>query len=157
MLPAYLGDVQYLAPRQEPASLVLVQAFTPNVENGWSHTLAAVDRYFGRVVSDPQPVQPPSVGLWDEVQEPFLSVIEGIHLETIRLLGERTAEMHLALAQDSNSPDLAPEPYSLQHQRSVFQSIRSETKQTMALLTRCLGVLEEYPKTLAENVLLRAE
>jgi maltose alpha-D-glucosyltransferase/alpha-amylase len=156
-VPAYLGEVQYLAPRQEPASLVLVQAFTPNVENGWSHTLAAVDRYFDRVVSDPQPLEPPSVGLWDEVQEPFLSVIEGVHLETIRLLGERTAEMHLALAQDSNSPEFAPEPYSLQHQRSVFQSIRSETKQTMALLTRTIPTLDDDGKTLAQQILGRAD
>src|SRR3984893_18631768 len=130
-VPAYLGDIQYIAPGQEPASLVLMQAFTPNEENGWSHTLAAVDRYFDRVLSEPQPAQPPSVGLWEEVPESFRGVIAGIHLETIRMLGERTAEMHLALAQDAASPDFAPEPFTLQHQRSVFQSIRSETKQTM--------------------------
>src|SRR6516225_2425244 len=124
-VPAYLGDVQYAAPGQEQAALILVQAFTPNVENGWSHTLAAVDRYFERVLSEPQPVAPPPAGLWDEVPEPFRSVIQGVHLETIRLLGERTAEMHLALAQDLESPDFAPEPFSLQHQRSIFQSIRS--------------------------------
>ena len=58
-----------------------MQAFTPNVESGWSHTLAAVDRYFDRVLSDPQSEQPPSAGLWDEVPEPFRSVIEGVHLE----------------------------------------------------------------------------
>ena len=63
----------------------------------------------------------------------------------------------LALAQDTESPDFAPEPFSLQHQRSIFQSIRSETKQTLALLTRCISVLEEYPKSLAEKVLLHAE
>jgi maltose alpha-D-glucosyltransferase / alpha-amylase len=156
-VPGYLGDVQYIAPGQEPASLVLMQAFTPNEENGWSHTLAAVDRYFDRVLSESQPAQPPSVGLWEEVPESFRGVIAGIHLETIRMLGERTAEMHLALAQDTDSPDFAPEPFSLQHQRSVFQSIRSETKQTMALLTRTIPTLEDYTKDLAQNVLERAD
>src|SRR5260370_31815630 len=65
--------------------------------------------------------------------------------------------MQVALAQDAESPDFAPEPFSLQHQRSIFQSIRGETKQTLALLTRCISVVEEYPRGLAENVLLRAE
>jgi maltose alpha-D-glucosyltransferase/alpha-amylase len=73
------------------------------------------------------------------------------------MLGERTAEMHLALAQDTDSPDFAPEPFSLQHQRSVFQSIRSETKQTTALLTRSLLTLDDYAKGLAQNVLDRAD
>jgi maltose alpha-D-glucosyltransferase/alpha-amylase len=156
-VPAYLGDIQYLAPGQEPASLVLMQAFTPNEENGWSHTLAAVDRYFDRVLSEPQPAQPPSAGLWDVVPEPFRSVIEGVHLETIRMLGERTAEMHLALGKDTESPDFAPEPFTLQHQRSVFQSIRSETKQTMAMLARSILTLDSYAKDLAQRVLDHAE
>jgi maltose alpha-D-glucosyltransferase/alpha-amylase len=156
-VPAYLGDVQYTAPGQESCSLILVQGFTPNIENGWSHSLAAVDRYFDRVLSEPQPEQPPSVGLRDEIPETFRSLIQGIHIETMRMLGERSAEMHLALAQDIESPDLAPEPFTLQHQRSVFQSIRSETKQTMALLARIVPTLDDYDKQLGQQILDRAD
>ena len=156
-VPTYLGDIQYVVPGQDPASLVMLQALTPSEQDGWSHTLSAVGRYFDRVLAEPQLPQPPSIGLWQEIPEPLLGIIEGVHLETVRLLGERTAEMHAALAQDTESPDFAPEPFSLQHQRSIFQSIRSETKQTLALLTRSISALEEYPKSLADNVLRRAE
>jgi maltose alpha-D-glucosyltransferase / alpha-amylase len=155
-VPTYLGDIQYVAPGQEPASLVMAQSFTPNEQDGWSQTLSAVSRYFDRVLEDPKLPAAPLIGLWQEVPEPFLGLIEGVHLQTVRLLGERTAEMHLALAQDTETPSLAPEPFSLQHQRSVFQSIRSETKQTFALLTRTLGGLEEHSKELAEKVLQHA-
>ena len=155
-VPTYLGDIQYVAPGQDAASLVMAQSFTLNEQDGWSQTLQAVSRYFDRVLEDPQLPPAPSVGLWEEMQEPFLSLIEGVHLQTVRLLGERTAEMHLALAQDTESYDFAPEPFSLQHQRSVFQSIRSETKQTFALLTRSLSSLDERSKSLAENVLQHA-
>jgi maltose alpha-D-glucosyltransferase / alpha-amylase len=86
-----------------------------------------------------------------------LSLIEGVHLEAMRLLGQRTAEMHLALASDQESPDFRPEPFSLQHQRSVYQSIRTDTKHTLALLTRVLGTLDEYPKALADEVLERSD
>ncbi|MBV9392730.1 MAG: putative maltokinase [Verrucomicrobia bacterium] len=154
-VPTYLGDLQYTAPDQDPASIVMMQAFTPSEQNGWSHTLAAVDRYFDRVLAEPQLVQPPAIGLWEQIPEPFLSVIEGVHLETVRLLGERTADMHLALAKDTESPDFAPEPFTLQHQRSVYQSIRSETRQSISLLNRSLAQLDDYPKSLAIKVIDR--
>ncbi len=155
--PFYLGDIQYVAPGQDPASLVMIQSYTSSEQDGWSHTLAAVGRYFERVLAEPQPPLAPSIGLWDEVPETFASLIDGAHLDTVRLLGERSAEMHLALAKDTESADFAPEPFTLQHQRSVFQSIRSETKLTVALLTRMEGGLEEHSKALAAEVLQRVD
>ena len=156
-VPYYLGDIQYIAPGQDPASLVMIQSYTTSEQDGWSHTLAAISRYFERVLGEPQPPQAPAMGLWQQIPEPFLSMIDGVHLDTVRLLGTRSAEMHIDLARDSDSPDFAPEPFSLQHQRSVFQSIRSECKQTVALLTRMQNSLEEHSKSLAEQVLRHAD
>jgi maltose alpha-D-glucosyltransferase/alpha-amylase len=152
-VPTYLGDVQYITRGQDPAALAMAQAFTSNEQEGWTQTLAAVDRFFDRVLGDPTLPEPPKLGLWDQIPEQLLTVIEGVHLETVRLLGQRTAEMHLALAADADSPDFRPEPFTLQHQRSVYQSIRSESKATMALLGRNLNTLDEYPRTLADQVL----
>jgi maltose alpha-D-glucosyltransferase/alpha-amylase len=156
-VPSYLGDMQYIARGQDPAALAMAQAFTSNEQEGWTQTLAAVDRFFDRVLGDPTLPEPPKLGLWDEIPEQLLTVIEGVHLETVRLLGQRTAEMHLALAADADSPDFRPEPFSLQHQRSVYQSIRSESKMTMALLGRNLNALDEYPRALADQVLATSE
>jgi maltose alpha-D-glucosyltransferase/alpha-amylase len=156
-VPTYLGDIQYLSRGQDPAAVVMAQGFTSNEQDGWSQTLAAVDRYFDRVLSDPTLDVPPDATWWDTIPDPFLSLIEGVHLEAMRLLGQRTAEMHLALASDQESPDFRPEPFSLQHQRSVYQSIRTDSKHTLALLTRVLGTLDEYPKALADEVLQRVE
>jgi maltose alpha-D-glucosyltransferase / alpha-amylase len=156
-VPTYLGDIQYLSRGQEPAAVVMAQGFTSNEQDGWSQTLAAVDRYFDRILADPTLEAPPNVTWWDPIPDPYSTLIEGVHLEAMRLLGQRTAEMHLALASDQESPDFRPEPFSLQHQRSVYQSIRTDTKHTLALLTRLLGSLEEYPKALADEVLQRVD
>jgi maltose alpha-D-glucosyltransferase/alpha-amylase len=156
-LPTYLGDVQYLARGQDPAAVLMAQGFTSNEQDGWSQTLAAVDRYFDRILADPTLEAPPNATWWDSIADPYLTLIEGVHLEAVRLLGQRTAEMHLALASDQESPDFRPEPFSLQHQRSVYQSIRTDTKHTLALLTRLLGSLEEYPRALADEVLQRVD
>jgi maltose alpha-D-glucosyltransferase / alpha-amylase len=152
-VPNYLGDMQYVARGQDPAALAMAQAFTSNEQEGWTQTLAAVDRFFDRVLGDPTLPEPPKLGVWDQIPEQLLTVIEGVHLETVRLLGQRTAEMHLALAADGDSPDFRPEPFTLQHQRSVYQSIRSESKVTMALLARNLNTLDEYPRALADQIL----
>jgi maltose alpha-D-glucosyltransferase / alpha-amylase len=152
-VPSYLGDMQYIARGQDPAALAMAQAFTSNEQEGWTQTLAAVDRFFDRVLGDPTLPEPPKLGLWDQIPEQLLTVIEGVHLETVRLLGQRTAEMHLALAADADSPDFRPEPFTLQHQRSVYQSIRSESKVTMTLLGKNLNALDEYPRALADQVL----
>jgi maltose alpha-D-glucosyltransferase/alpha-amylase len=155
-VPTYLGDIQYVARGQEPASLVMMQASVPNLQDGWSHTLAAIGRYYDRIMSESQLPPPPALGLWDEVPEPFLTLIEGAHLENVRLLGERTADLHIALSQDTETPDFAPEPFTLLHQRSIYQSIRGEIKQTMALLNEVKDRLDDRAKPLAEEVLNRS-
>ncbi|MBV9490376.1 MAG: maltose alpha-D-glucosyltransferase [Verrucomicrobia bacterium] len=155
-VPTYLGDLQYTASRQDPAALIMLQGFTQAEQDGWSHALGAVDRYFDRVLGEPTLPQPPAVGIWDEIPMEQLHVLEGGHLESVRLLGQRTAEMHLALASDTQAPDFSPEPFTLLHQRSVFQSIRSESKQTMTLLGRTLHRVDDYARHLAEQVLARA-
>ena len=156
-VPTYLGDVQYLCRTQEPAAVLMAQGFTSSEQDGWSQTLAAVDRYFDRVLGDPTLEAPPNATWWDPIPDPYLTLIEGVHLEAMRLLGQRTAELHLALGSDQESPDFQPEPFTLQHQRSVYQSIRTDTKHTLALLTRQLGSLEEYPRALADEVLQRVD
>ena len=37
-VPAYLGDIQCVAPGQDPGSVVVIQACAPNEQDGWSHT-----------------------------------------------------------------------------------------------------------------------
>ena len=155
MLPPCLGDIMDVArPARTQIPFVMTQSFTPNEQDGWSQALGAVSRYFDRVLEDPQlPPSPVRLVYGRKFRSRFSVIIEGVHVQTVRLLGERTAEMHLALAHDTESPNFAPEPFSLQHQRSVFQSIRGETKQTFALLARTLSDLEEHSRNLAENVL----
>jgi maltose alpha-D-glucosyltransferase/alpha-amylase len=51
----------------------------------------------------------------------------GSYLESARLIGQRTAEMHLALASDAENPAFAPEAFSTLYQRSVYQSMRTMT------------------------------
>src|SRR5690606_15852073 len=54
-------------------------------------------------------------------------------IESARLLGRQTADMHRALAA-SDDPAFAPEPFTPFYQRSLFQSMRNLTEQVFDLL-----------------------
>jgi maltose alpha-D-glucosyltransferase/alpha-amylase len=65
---------------------------------------------------------------------PLAQELFGGYLEAARLLGRRTAELHLALASDPDDPNFAPEPVTPMYQRSIYQSMRGATQQTYRLL-----------------------
>ncbi len=69
------------------------------------------------------------------------------------LLGQRTAEMHVALAADTASPDFAPEPFSHLYQRSLYQSTRKLTSQNMQRLRKQLNRLTPRAQELGRAVL----
>lgn len=56
---------------------------------------------------------------------PTQELIGGAHIEHIRLLAQRTAEMHLALGTDCQHEDFEPEAFSLHYQRSLFSALKS--------------------------------
>ncbi len=159
----------------EPVTLALLTGFVANEGDAWSFTLEALGRYFERVRTGwgrgdfgPAP--------HDAVAAPLLDLAAaaaatdgagapadlyeriGTYLPAARLLGERTADLHLALA--SAPPDnaaFAPEPFSTLHQRSLYESMRTLTARTFDLLRRQLGDLAPEVRDQAEAVLAAAD
>jgi maltose alpha-D-glucosyltransferase/alpha-amylase len=79
----------------------------------------------------------------------------GPYFESARLLGERTAELHLALAANGMDPNFAPEPFTPFYQRSIYQSMRNLTVRTFQLLRSRLRHLPEKEREMAKKVLER--
>jgi maltose alpha-D-glucosyltransferase/alpha-amylase len=79
----------------------------------------------------------------------------GAYLETARLLGQRTGELHLALCSVSDDPDFAPEPFTALYQRALYQSMRNLTTRTFDLLREHLGELPGDVASQARRVLER--
>lgn len=82
-----------------------------------------------------------------------LQELAGYTFALARQLGQRTADMHLILANDDRDPAFIPEAFTPFHQRSLFQSFRNLTVRTMALLREALPHLEGTSRELAEAVL----
>jgi maltose alpha-D-glucosyltransferase/alpha-amylase len=137
--PELAGALEYQAPRKDPMTFALVQGFVPHQADAAAYSHEELKRFFERVVTkrDWGPIPPPKslVGLLAE-ESPGLAVIDmiGAYLDAARLLGRRTAELHLALMGGSDTPDFAAEPYSTLYQRSMYQSMRNVTGRVFRLL-----------------------
>jgi maltose alpha-D-glucosyltransferase/alpha-amylase len=91
--------------------------------------------------------------LAEEIPEAVFDAI-GPFLDSAELLGQRTAELHLALAAGEQEA-FAPEPFTTLYQRSVYQSMRAQVRPTLSLVRRNLGSLDESARPLAEALLDR--
>jgi maltose alpha-D-glucosyltransferase/alpha-amylase len=157
--PAVLGAIEYQARNGEPTTLAVLQAFVPHQGDGWSQALHALDDYLERALAKrAQGIEAPlpTGGLLDLVdQEPPASALELMapYLETARLLGQRTADLHVVLASEPDDPRFAPEAFTPLYQRSLYQSMRSLTRSVFQGLRARLGSLPEELWVPARRVL----
>ena len=156
--PAVAGSLEYNRRTGEQFTAGLLTGFVPNARGAWDFTLEAVGRFLERVgiASMDGKSNPASATLVaSEGQgEPLLELIQrepsatvvgviGTYLESARLLGKRTGELHLALASDADNRDFAPEPFTPFYQRSLFQSMRNLTVNTVYKLRRSMERVPE--------------
>jgi maltose alpha-D-glucosyltransferase/alpha-amylase len=157
------GAVEFRAGQQAPAPLVVLKRSVPNQGNAWRYTLDDLSRYFERALARQQPtgdrpgLRTPLLDLAVGEVPPLAQEVIGGYLESARLLGMRTAEMHAALASAPDVPDFAPEPFSALHQRSLYQTARSQVRQVCELLRKRLKGMSEDVRAGAQELLGREE
>jgi maltose alpha-D-glucosyltransferase/alpha-amylase len=145
-VPAFGGSFEYRRAKTEPTVVCLVQSAIASETDAWTLTLDSVGRFYERVLerkADLQNHLAPAGSLLEEF-------IGGVYPEQAKLLGQRTGEMHAALASDSEDPAFAPEPFNAMAQRSTFQSMR-------ALLRRTFSTLRKEKSTLPEAFCAEAD
>jgi maltose alpha-D-glucosyltransferase/alpha-amylase len=148
-VPAFVGSIEYRRPRNEPTVIALLQTAASNEGDAWTLTLDAVGRYFERVLERKGDLRGATVGSGPLLDELF----GGVYPEKAKLMGQRTGEMHRALASDPRDPAFAPEPFNAMAQRSVYQSMRASLRRAFALLQKKLPDLPEAFRAEAAQVL----
>ena len=163
--PRVAGALEIRDRRHEPVTLGILQEFIPNEGDAWSFTLDSLGRFFDRVhtqwgddrggVRASVPAGPLIALAEREMSGDDFERI-GTYLPIVRLLGERTAELHVALAS-GRGRDFEPEPFSELYQRSLYDSMRSLTKKNLRLLRQRLPALPAAVQPAAEWVLAAEE
>jgi maltose alpha-D-glucosyltransferase/alpha-amylase len=141
------GSMEYRRGYKNASSLAILQTYIHNEGDAWKYTLNSLERYFEGVLAHPT-VQAPPVP-----RKPLLNLLKdtpslaletiGTYLASAQLIGQRTAEMHIALASDPDDAAFAPEPYTLTYQTSLYQSLRGFAIRNFQLLRDRLNWLPE--------------
>ncbi len=156
------GALGYASGRKEPATVALLQKYVPNEGDAWAFTRDYLRLYFeavsartagnGEACSERAPLR-----LTEALQaDPPASATErfGHYLQAARLLGQRTAELHVALASNRKDPVFRPEAYTAQVKRSVYESLRSRASKYFQLLKKQQPRLPEDARAMAKEALV---
>ncbi|MGE0683893.1 MAG: maltose alpha-D-glucosyltransferase [Candidatus Binatia bacterium] len=154
------GALEYRRHRGETMTIAILHGYAQNQGDAWRYTLDSLGRYCESALIHSPSMQlavpaKPVLALTEEEVPPLISEMAGPYLASARLLGQRTAEMHIALASEPDDPVFAPEPFSTLYQRSLYQSMRSLAIQSFQLLRQHLKHLPEAALTEARQVLDR--
>src|SRR6516225_5758206 len=148
-VPAFVGALEYRRAKAEPTVVCLLQRAIANEGNVWTLTVDALGRYYERVLerkADFQTEAAPAGALIEEL-------VGGVYPEKVKLLGQRTGELHLALASRSDNPAFAPEPFNAMAQRSVYQSMRTSLRRAFTSLEKKLSDVPAKFRSEAREVL----
>jgi maltose alpha-D-glucosyltransferase/alpha-amylase len=156
--PALVGALEYRRGRTEAATIALVHRYVPHERDAWQYTIDALGRFFERILSER-----PSGARGARVAGPrpgrsLLPLARELcapYLDSMELLGRRTAEMHLALAVARANPHFAPEPFTSFVRRSLYQSMRGHLGEALRDLRGVLPRLPEPTRVAATAVLSR--
>jgi maltose alpha-D-glucosyltransferase/alpha-amylase len=159
-IPTFAGTLEYHCEKMEPYVLGMLQTYEPNQGDAWKLSLDFVTRYFEEAISRvSEKIEPPyvdsSVLNWtpEAMPEILKDMVGGIYMEMVALLGKRTGEMHQAFASVEDDPEFRPENITSMTQRSIYQSMREQTRRTMQLIQKNLSRQPEHLKSQAEDVL----
>ena len=146
--PPVAGSIEYIRANGETITMAILQGFVHNKGDAWKYTLEAFDRYLERSRTQPTapedeliPTGPHLEAVQNEIPA-FAREFIGPYLESVSRIGQRTAELHAALANVQDNPDFTPEPFSLEYRQSRYESMCQLTSQTCSLLK---GRLNELP------------
>jgi maltose alpha-D-glucosyltransferase / alpha-amylase len=159
--PPVAGSLEYRRNRVEPITIAILHGYVPNQGDAWKYTLDALGSYFEAALASQEGVEPdllprkPWVALTKLPLPARANDLIGPYLESIRLLGERTAELHVALAGNPRDPNFAPEPFTTLYQRSIYQSMRNLATRTFQLMRNRLRHLPEQAREKAKRLLER--
>jgi maltose alpha-D-glucosyltransferase / alpha-amylase len=127
--------------RGEPSALFLSEDYLENEGEAWHLSVDAIQSFYDRVLAAPRESAlerpAPSLVLASHAALPAAAeALLGDYLPLARLLGQRTAELHRALAHDARHPLFAPRRSDELARRSGYQALRNLLARTLDKLRR---------------------
>ncbi len=161
--PDVAAVFEYKAHGRAAAVIGFLQQLVPNEGDAWTYTIDAIGRYFEEVLTHPErpaltaPTDVHPLDLRASTPPPPLDTLLHEYLQRARLLGRRTAELHIALASRDDLPDFAPESFTTYYQRELYQGGRTLARQVLTRLRKHVRDLPGEDERASARALLKAE
>jgi maltose alpha-D-glucosyltransferase / alpha-amylase len=148
--PEALGAIEFRENGSELMTLGLLTRFRRNALNAWSYTLNQLGIFFERAfalqpedrrVADALSTRPLTAK--PEVLPGLMQELLGGYTQFVRLLGQRTAEMHHALASRPDIPDFAPELFTDFYRMGVVHGVIGTGSRVLELARNNVHALPE--------------
>ncbi len=162
--PLFLGKVDYVAPAAEPATIGIVQAYIRNQGDCWKLFLSEFQGFIERVITTGKEselsqftTEKPILDLASqEIPDKVVELLTPLFLEKVRLLGQRTAQFHIALFEETSNPDFKPEPLRYLSQVAISQAMIGYANRVFRIVSRS-GRLEGDAKREMNILMLNQE
>ncbi len=174
------GELEYRTAGQKAVTVGILQKLIPDSRDAWSYTLDALRDYFEQVMTveakyaddilstSPEDYLPSTLTAQMRQSSSLLADLSlevpalareliGSYFASAELLGQRTAELHLALASDTENPAFAPENFTSFYQRSIYQYMRNLAGRTLLLLKKRLSKLPPETQKFGQILLNRED
>jgi maltose alpha-D-glucosyltransferase/alpha-amylase len=135
-----LGALEYIGNDGRTMTLAMVQSFVANQGDGWDHTLGYLERYLRDFATTD-----------GSVPDPLIE--HGGFLALMTTLGQRTAELHNALAMRTGAAAFEPEPLQAEDIERYTASANADVGTTFALLRERIGQLPAVAQQDAQALL----
>jgi maltose alpha-D-glucosyltransferase/alpha-amylase len=152
--PPLAGALQYLRPGFEPGTLAVVQGLVKHQGSGWEYSIDELRRYYELIAPRVTGSEGPAFTAPSEQQglPPFFEALEHWYLAGATTLGQRTAQLHRALAS-GGEPAFAPEPMDRAALGALADGMRAHAGASLDVLARRLDTLNGRSRAHAEAVL----
>jgi maltose alpha-D-glucosyltransferase / alpha-amylase len=140
-VPALAGAIEYTGLGETASTIAMMQQLVESQGDGWSHATDEVKRFYELVQPRTPPADPlPGTFTLLAAQEPPKAVREVMsgYLRTALTLGQRTGEMHLALASDASDRAFAPETFEKKDLDAVTAGTMGQAQKALLSLEQAV-------------------
>jgi maltose alpha-D-glucosyltransferase / alpha-amylase len=157
--PRVLGSLEWSQGKRSQTVGILSE-FVENSGTAWGLTQEALAAFFEAALTAHAPLTPvklpgaPVAECSEEVPQTLVALASP-YFSRVRLLAERTAELHTALASSTTDAAFASEPFGVSHQHSIYQNAHTSLVRVFQQLRTRLGGLPEASQSTARALLAR--
>ena len=140
----FLGEVSLTSSAGARTTVAMLQGLVTNDGDGWAWFLRQLCGFYERLGEDSNPPEVAKPTLRDFDGSPAtLTEVARSAMQAAALLGQRTAELHLALSSSADEPGFAPEPTSVADLAADARQIEVQIRSALEALKSRFSTLDD--------------